>query len=65
MNKLMTLENWRNERFTEPRPSLRSCQFWAQKGEIPAIKRGKRWFIDLDRELRMTGNQLVDQFLEM
>lgn len=64
MQKLIDLATWRELRFLDPKPSLRSCQNWAQNGDIPAIKRGRKWFVDLDREIATTGNLLVDQFIE-
>jgi len=64
MKKLIELAAWRQQRFEDPKPSIRSCQLWAQNGDIPAIKRGKKWFIDLNREAAMTGNPLIDQFMQ-
>jgi len=64
MQKLIDLATWRDKRFVDPKPSIRSCQFWAANGYIPAVKRGRKWFVDLNKEESMTGNELVDQFLE-
>jgi hypothetical protein len=62
MGKLLELKAWREERFADPKPKIRTCQNWCQNGEVPAVKRGKIWFIDLDKELKLTGNPLIDQF---
>lgn len=64
MNKLMDLSEWREKRFTgDKKPSLRTCQNWAANGDIPAIKIGRLWFVDIDQQARQTGNPLIDQFL--
>ena len=62
MGQLLQLEAWRKKRFAEPLPSIRSCQQWAANGDIPAVKRGRSWFVDLEKEKRLTGNPLIDQF---
>ena len=61
--KLMKLDAWRRERFTEPRPPLRTCQDWAATGQIPAVKRGHTWYVDIDREAKQTGNDQLDEIL--
>ncbi|MCL1485179.1 DNA-binding protein (plasmid) [Marinobacter sp. M3C] len=63
MGKLMELAEWRTRRFAGNPPPLRTCQHWAAMGEIPAVKRGKKWFVDLDKEAQQTGNSLVDDIL--
>jgi len=63
MGQLLSLEAWREQRFADPKPKKRTCQLWAQNGEIPAVKRGKLWFIDLEKESKLTGNPLIDQFV--
>ena len=60
--KLLELAAWREQRFADPKPKKRTCQLWAQNGVIPAVKRGGLWFVDLDKEYRLTGNPLIDQF---
>ncbi|MDG5498921.1 excisionase [Marinobacter sp. BGYM27] len=62
MGKLMELSEWREKRFSSP-PPLRTCQHWAAVGEIPAVKRGKKWFVDVEQEEKQTGNPLVDDIL--
>lgn len=62
--RLMALNEWRQRRFVEPRPSARTCQNWCVKGDIPAIRRGKLWFIDIDQELNQSGNELADAVLK-
>jgi hypothetical protein len=59
--KLLELKAWREKRFYEPKPSLRTCQNWAANGDIPAVKRGSLWYIDIDLEYKLTGNPLIDQ----
>ena len=63
MGKLMELSEWRIRRFAGSPPPLRTCQHWAAMGEIPAVKRGKKWFVDIDAEAQQTGNPLVDDIL--
>lgn len=63
MGKLMELSEWRIKRFAGTLPPLRTCQHWAAMGEIPAVKRGKKWFVDLEAEAKHTGNPIVDEIL--
>ena len=63
--RLMALREWRMRRFVEPRPSERSCQNWCKNGDIPAVRRGKLWFVDIDQELNQSGNELADAVLKV
>jgi hypothetical protein len=63
IGKLKELKAWRDERFAEPKPPMRTVQRWAMRGDIPAVKRGKTWFVDLYKEALQSGNPLIDQFL--
>ena len=62
--KLLALEKWRMTRFAEPRPSKKTVNNWCNRGDIPAQRRGNLWFIDIDEEEKMTGNELVDSILK-
>ncbi|WP_413540182.1 DNA-binding protein [Marinobacter sp. BSs20148] len=57
------LAEWRIRRFAGSPPPLRTCQHWPSMGEIPAVKRGKKWFVDIEAEAQQTGNPLVDGIL--
>jgi|AntDeeMinimDraft_6_1070357.scaffolds.fasta_scaffold09474_2 hypothetical protein len=61
--KLMKLDAWRRARFAEPLPPMRTCQDWAATGAIPAVKRGKTWFVDIEREARQSGLDQLDEIL--
>lgn len=62
--KLLALNEWRLRRFEEPRPSRKTCNNWCNRGEIPAVRRGGLWFVDVDQEKNMSGNDLVDEVLK-
>lgn len=61
--KLMDLDQWRRARFAGEPPGLSTVRRWCREGELPAKKIGGTWFVDLDAERRMTGNELADEFL--
>ena len=61
--RLLALSEWRLRRFEEPRPCQKTCNNWCNNGDIPAVRRGYLWFIDLDEEEKMTGNDLADAVL--
>lgn len=61
--RLMRLDAWRKERFVDPLPPLRTCQDWAAQGEIPAVKRGGTWWVDIEREAKQTGVDQLDEIL--
>ena len=61
--KLKRLDAWRQERFTDPLPPMRTCQDWAANGQIPAVKRGNTWYVDIDREVKQTGMDQLDEIL--
>ena len=63
IGKLIELKAWRDLRFVDPKPSLRTIQDWAKRGDIPAVKKGKNWFVDLYKGACQTANPLLDQFL--
>jgi len=63
MGQLLELRAWIDKRFADPKPKLRTCQSWAQNGVIPAVKRGQLWFVDVDKEAKLTGSPLIDQFV--
>lgn len=60
----MALNEWRKRRFVEPRPCERTCQNWCANGDVPAVRRGRLWFIDIDQEMKQSGNELADSVLK-
>lgn len=62
--KLISLSQWRKIRFVEPRPSKKTCTNWCNNGDIPAVRRGGMWFVNLEEEEIMTGNDLADSVLK-
>lgn len=62
--RLMKLSEYREKRFPEgSRPSQITLRRWCQNGELPYVRRGNLYYIDLDAEEKITGNSLVDQVL--
>lgn len=61
--KLKRLDAWRQERFSDPLPPMRTCQDWAATGQIPAVKRGNVWYVDIEREAKQTGMDQLDEIL--
>ena len=62
--KLMDPEQWRRARFAGEPPAMSTIRKWCREGTIPAKKIGGAWYIDLDAEKRMTGNELADSVLQ-
>lgn len=60
--KLLSLEKWISSRFDDP-PSLRTARRWCEKGEIPAKKIGKCWFVDSTKEIQQSSNKSVDELV--
>lgn len=64
MMRLMKLSEYRETRFPKgSRPSPITLRRWCQNGDIPYVRRGNLYYVDLDAEEKQTGNALVDQVL--
>ena len=61
--KLIALEQWRNQRFQGKPPSISTVKRWAKNGDIPTKKIGGSIFVILNEELKTTGDNLVDSVL--
>jgi hypothetical protein len=62
--KLMRIERYTHLRYTEDsRPSPGTVVRWIKEGLLPGRKLGHCYFVDIDKEQRMTGNPLVDRVL--
>ncbi|ARM83926.1 hypothetical protein [Marinobacter salarius] len=60
----MALSDWKDENYPGDRPTLRTCQNWANQGLIPgAVKVGGLWFIDLEIEKQANGNKRIARIL--
>lgn len=62
--KLMDPDQWRRARFAGTPPAMSTIRKWCRQGVLPAKKIGGAWFIDLDAERMMTGNELADEVLK-
>jgi len=62
--RLMSLQQWRRERFAGRIPSENTVKRWAKNGDIPAKKIGKTWFVLVQEEIGTTGDELVDRILK-
>lgn len=60
----MSLEDWRRERFAGKPPRRQTIVGWLESGQLPGKKIGARWFVEVERELNETGDDLVDQVLK-
>lgn len=50
--KLMSIKEYRITRFTDgSRPSERQIMKLIKDGEIPGVKRGKKYYVDIDAEI--------------
>jgi hypothetical protein len=61
--KLMSLQQWRLQRFEGTPPSKSTIKRWAKNGDIPAKKIGQCWYVILNEEMNTTGDDLVDSVL--
>lgn len=61
MGKLMSLHEWAKIRFLKPpsRPTL----YKIAEQEPYCLRRGGRWYVDIEMEKRYTGVELVDKVL--
>lgn len=62
--KLMDPDQWRRARFAGEPPPMSTVRKWCREGAVPAKKIGGAWFVDLDAERNMTGNELADEVLK-
>jgi hypothetical protein len=59
--KFMGIKEYRNTRYTpDSRPSERHIIKLIREGELPGRRQGKFYYIDVDKEEKLTGNPLVD-----
>jgi len=61
--KLLSLNEWREQRFTGRKPALSTCKRWCSEGHVPAKKIGKLWYVCVQDEIKLTGNDLVDSVI--
>lgn len=60
----MSVKEYRETRYTpESRPSERHIIKLVREGVLPGIRQGKFFYIDLDKEEKLTGDTLVDSVL--
>lgn len=60
----MSIKEYCKTRYTpDSAPSERQVIKLVREGELPGFKQGKFYYIDIDKEEKMTGNPLVDQIL--
>ena len=60
----MGIQEYCDTRYTEnSRPSKRQIIKLICEGELPGIKRGKFYYIDIEKENNQTGDPLVDSVL--
>ncbi len=63
--KLMGIKEYRNIRYTEgSRPSVRQIIKLIREGDLPGLRQGKFYYIDIHKEAKLTGNALVDLVLQ-
>lgn len=63
MSKI-ALSEWKDKHYPGKRPTLRTCQNWANEGLIPgAVKVGGLWFVDESIEKQAEGNNRVARIL--
>jgi hypothetical protein len=62
--KLMSVSEWIETRFTSKKPSPQVVTQWCRRGEVPAKQIGRLWFIRVKEELLETGDPLVDNVLQ-
>lgn len=63
--KLMCLEEYRETRFTErSRPSLVTLKRWVTSNKVPGMKKGGRYYVDIDAENNTLLHPLALRVLE-
>jgi hypothetical protein len=62
--KLMTISEWIDTRFCDPKPLPQTVSKWCRKGKVPAKQIDRKWFIKVKQELIETGDPLVDNVLK-
>jgi len=63
MNQLMRASIYREKRFSPPRPALNTIKKWILEGEIPGKVINGQYFVEVEKEIRSTGNDLADKIL--
>ena len=54
--KLMSLEQYQENRFVaDSAPNARTLRSWIENGELTGVKRGKRYFVDIEAENKLLG----------
>jgi hypothetical protein len=62
--RLASLKEYREEYYTaRSRPSIARLRRLAEKGHIPAVKQGARWFVDIDKVEHDDTDALVEKIL--
>lgn len=62
--KLATLREYQETHFTPgSQPSMDRLRRLAKAGQIPAVRQGKRWFVDIDRVEHDDTAALVEKIL--
>lgn len=64
MRQLMRAAAYREKRFTPPRPALNTIKKWIAEGKLPGKVIAGQYFVEVDKELESTGNELADKILE-
>jgi hypothetical protein len=59
--KLMPLLDWAKARFTKP--PCEKTLYKEYTNEPYVVRRGGRWWVDIELEAKLTGNPLVDKVL--
>lgn len=47
----------------DSRPKLDTVRRWIREGKLPAVKHGRKYYIDTDKLKPSTGNALADKVL--
>jgi hypothetical protein len=62
---LVTPQEWIALRFgdAKKKPHPTSVRRWIGRGDIPGKQIGGRYYVEIDEERRITGNELVDKVM--
>ncbi|HNP65493.1 MAG TPA: hypothetical protein PKH39_16290 [Woeseiaceae bacterium] len=62
--RLATLGEYREDYYTpKSRPSMDRLRRLASNGDIPAVRQGKRWFVDIDKVENDDADELFERIL--
>ncbi|ASP40354.1 DNA-binding protein [Bacterioplanes sanyensis] len=61
--KLMSVSEWRDQRFIGKPPAYSTVKRWIKNGELPAKQLGGTWYVIVSEEQNTTGDALVDAVL--